>query len=108
MLLIRVHSVGVVLSIRLVARTPTRKAVSAINDFLERSKQRVDRFSILAFAGLDSVCLNFLIVIKDSYSSFISFIVNIFTCTGLLYIPDLFYYVSSSDLPVTFKQRQRS
>lgn len=36
MLLIRVHSVGVVLSIRLVARTPTRKAASAINDFLGR------------------------------------------------------------------------
>lgn len=55
MLLIRVHSVGVVLSTRLVARTPTRKAASAINDFLERSKQGVGRFSIFAFARLNAV-----------------------------------------------------
>lgn len=55
MLLTRVHSVGAVLSTRPVARTPRRKAASAINDFLERSKQGVDRFSILAFSGLNAV-----------------------------------------------------
>jgi hypothetical protein len=45
MLLIRVHFVGVVPSTRLVARTPTRKAASAINDCLEGSKQGVGRVS---------------------------------------------------------------
>lgn len=55
MLLIRVDSVEVVLSTRPVARTPPRKAASAINDFLERSKQVVDRFRIFAFPGLDAV-----------------------------------------------------
>ena len=55
MLLIHVHSVGVVLSIRLVARTPTRKAASAINDFSESSEQGVGRFSIFPLARLNAV-----------------------------------------------------
>lgn len=55
MLLICVDSVEVVLSTRPVARTPIRKAASAINDFLKGSKQGVDRFNILALAGLNAV-----------------------------------------------------
>lgn len=55
MLLICVDSVGVVLSTRPVARTPIRKAASAINDCLEGSTQGVDRFSIFTLTGLNAV-----------------------------------------------------